>query len=156
MPPIRPATEADYDAHRIALGVPEGGIDFAFGDAFPHDADMDQLGGVDFAKGCYVGQEVVSRMEHRGTARRRGRAPRRRRAAPRRGHDDHRRRQADRHARLVAPTATGLALVRLDRAKEAMDAGVRDHRRRRRRSTLTLPGVGALRLAGDRRRPSDA
>ena len=65
------ASEADYDAHRIALGVPEGGIDFAFGDAFPHDADMDQLGGVDFSKGCYVGQEVVSRMEHRGTARRR-------------------------------------------------------------------------------------
>ena len=66
-----PATEADYDAHRIPLGIPEGGIDFAFGDAFPHDADMDQLAGVDFAKGCYIGQEVVSRMEHRGTARRR-------------------------------------------------------------------------------------
>jgi len=64
-------SEAEYDAHRIKLGVPEGGIDFAFGEAFPHDADMDQLGGVDFDKGCYVGQEVVSRMEHRGTARRR-------------------------------------------------------------------------------------
>ncbi len=58
-----------YDAHRIALGVPQGGRDFVYGDAFPHEADMDQLGGVDFAKGCYVGQEVVSRMEHRGTAR---------------------------------------------------------------------------------------
>ena len=65
------ATPADYAAHRIALAVPEGGKDFAFGDAFPHDADMDQLGGVDFVKGCYTGQEVVSRMEHRGTARRR-------------------------------------------------------------------------------------
>src|SRR5262249_35411266 len=54
---------ADYDAHRIALGVPEGGVDFAFGEAFPHDADMDQLAGVDFDKGCYVGQEVVSRMQ---------------------------------------------------------------------------------------------
>src|SRR5205823_3401783 len=49
----------DYEAHRIALGVPSGGVDFAYGDAFPHEADMDQLGGVDFAKGCYVGQEVV-------------------------------------------------------------------------------------------------
>jgi folate-binding protein YgfZ len=38
-------------------------------DAFPHEADMDQLSGVDFDKGCFVGQEVVSRMEHRGTAR---------------------------------------------------------------------------------------
>jgi folate-binding protein YgfZ len=58
-----------YHAHRIALGVPEGGRDFLFGDAFPHEALMDQLSGVDFDKGCYVGQEVVSRMQHRGTAR---------------------------------------------------------------------------------------
>jgi len=60
---------ADYEAHRIALGVPRGGSDFLYNDAFPHEADMDQLGGVDFDKGCFVGQEVVSRMEHRGTAR---------------------------------------------------------------------------------------
>jgi folate-binding protein YgfZ len=60
-----------YEAHRIALGVPRGGADFAYGDAFPHEADMDQLGGVDFDKGCYVGQEVVSRIEHRATARNR-------------------------------------------------------------------------------------
>jgi folate-binding protein YgfZ len=59
----------DYEAHRIALGVPRGGSDFIYNDAFPHEADMDQLGGVDFDKGCFVGQEVVSRMEHRGTAR---------------------------------------------------------------------------------------
>jgi folate-binding protein YgfZ len=58
-----------YHAHRIACGVPEGGRDFLFGEAFPHEALMDQLGGVDFKKGCYVGQEVVSRMQHRGTAR---------------------------------------------------------------------------------------
>jgi folate-binding protein YgfZ len=60
-----------YEAHRIALGAPRGGLDFIYGDAFPHEADMDQLHGIDFAKGCYVGQEVVSRMEHRGTARNR-------------------------------------------------------------------------------------
>ena len=59
----------EYEAHRIALGIPSGGVDFRYGDAFPHEADMDQLHGVDFAKGCYVGQEVVSRMEHRGSAR---------------------------------------------------------------------------------------
>jgi folate-binding protein YgfZ len=64
------ATEpAAYHAHRIALGVPDGGRDFLFNDAFPHEALMDQLHGVDFDKGCYVGQEVVSRMQHRGTAR---------------------------------------------------------------------------------------
>lgn len=63
--------EAAYHAHRLDLMVPEGGRDYAFGDTFPHEADMDQLHGIDFKKGCYVGQEVVSRMEHRGTARNR-------------------------------------------------------------------------------------
>ncbi len=60
-----------YDALRIGAGVPKGGVDFAYGDSFPHDANFDLLNGVDFAKGCYVGQEVVSRMKHRGTARKR-------------------------------------------------------------------------------------
>ncbi|MGO3930586.1 folate-binding protein [Rhodopseudomonas pseudopalustris] len=60
---------AAYHAHRIRCGVPEGGVDFHYGDAFPHEANMDRLNGVDFGKGCYVGQEVVSRMQHRGTAR---------------------------------------------------------------------------------------
>jgi len=63
--------DKDYEAHRIGLGVPRGGLDFRYNDAFPHEADMDQLGGIDFDKGCYVGQEVVSRVEHRGTARKR-------------------------------------------------------------------------------------
>lgn len=58
-----------WHARRIALGVPDGGRDFAYGDAFPHEALLDQLGGVSFKKGCYIGQEVVSRMQHRGTAR---------------------------------------------------------------------------------------
>jgi tRNA-modifying protein YgfZ len=58
-----------WNNHRIALGVPDGGKDFAYDNAFPHEALLDQLDGVDFRKGCYVGQEVVSRMEHRGSAR---------------------------------------------------------------------------------------
>ncbi len=62
---------AGYHAFRVELGVPEGGRDYAFGEAFPHEALFDQLHGVSFTKGCYVGQEIVSRMEHRGTARRR-------------------------------------------------------------------------------------
>ena len=64
---------ADYDAARVAAGVPEAEHDFLYGDAFPHDAAMDRYarGGLAMRKGCYVGQEVVSRMEHRGTARRR-------------------------------------------------------------------------------------
>jgi tRNA-modifying protein YgfZ len=68
------AGEADlaaYEALRIALGVPKGGVDFPYGDIFPHDANMDLLHGVDFDKGCYVGQEVVSRMRHRAALRKR-------------------------------------------------------------------------------------
>lgn len=57
--------------HRIALGIPEVFSDFGYGDLFPHDVAMDHLNGLVFDKGCYVGQEVVSRMEHRGTARKR-------------------------------------------------------------------------------------
>jgi tRNA-modifying protein YgfZ len=60
-----------WQAHRLTLGVPEAGKDFDLGDAFPHEALLDMLGGLDFRKGCYIGQEVVSRMQHRGTARRR-------------------------------------------------------------------------------------
>ena len=89
----------DYHAHRIALGVPEGGKDYAFGDAFPHEALSISSTACPSTKGCFVGQEVVSRMQNRGTARRRivpvvadGRFPR---AEP-----DHRRRRRDRHARL--------------------------------------------------------
>lgn len=58
-----------YHARRMALGVPESGMDYVLLDVFPHDVLLDQLGGIDFKKGCYIGQEVVSRMEHRGSAR---------------------------------------------------------------------------------------
>lgn len=117
------ATEAEYHAHRIALGIPEGGRDFPFGDAFPHEAMMDQLGGVDFRKGCYVGQEVVSRMQHRGTARTRlvpvvaaggeALAPGAEITAGPRG------------LGTVGSTAgpRGLALIRLDRLADAVAAG---------------------------------
>lgn len=64
-----PSSQGSYEAHRIACGVPRGGIDFTYGNAFPHETNMDRLHGIDFDKGCYIGQEVVSRMQHRGTAR---------------------------------------------------------------------------------------
>jgi tRNA-modifying protein YgfZ len=121
-PDFDEASEAAYDAHRIGLGIPEGGIDFAYGDVFPHDADMDQLAGVDFDKGCFVGQEVVSRMKHRGTARRRvvvahgADLPPAGAAITAGGHAI--------GSMGSSAGGTGLALVRLDRAKAAMDGGV--------------------------------
>ncbi len=66
-----PASPDAYHAHRVGLGIPEGGRDYVLGDTFPHEALFDQIGGVDFDKGCYVGQEVVSRMQHRSSARKR-------------------------------------------------------------------------------------
>ena len=58
-----------YDAARIALGLADSIQDIGTNNLFPHEANLDQLAGVSFTKGCYVGQEVVSRMQHRGTAR---------------------------------------------------------------------------------------
>lgn len=108
----------EYEAHRIALGVPRGGADFVYGDAFPHEADMDQLGGVDFAKGCYVGQEVVSRIEHRGIARTRAVALRYDDAAPVSGAPIT---VGERQVGTMGSAARGrgIALIRLDRVAEA-------------------------------------
>ena len=121
-PLVRESRADDYHAHRIGRCVPEAPVDFAYGEVFPHDVALDQLKAVDFKKGCYIGQEVVSRMEHRGTGRRRIVSV-----------------QAD--TRLPPPGAevaaggrplgrlgssvgqTGIAVVRLDRAGEAMRAG---------------------------------
>lgn len=72
--PGRSETEVpagDYERLRVEAAVAVSGADFALQDAFPHDVLMDLNGGLSFRKGCYVGQEVVSRMQHRGTARRR-------------------------------------------------------------------------------------
>ncbi|MBS0274025.1 MAG: folate-binding protein YgfZ [Proteobacteria bacterium] len=59
-----------YLAHRLALGVPEGS-DFGSDKTFALDAGLEELHGVAFGKGCYVGQELTARMKHRGTARKR-------------------------------------------------------------------------------------
>src|ERR1700733_6392728 len=113
---------SEYEAHRIALGIPRGGADFKYGDAFPHEADMDQLGGVDFAKGCYVGQEVVSRMEHRGIARTRILPVRYRGPAPQPGEPiTSGRRQIGTMG--SASAGHGLALLRIDRMAEALREG---------------------------------
>jgi len=111
-----------YHAHRIALGVPEGGLDFVYGDAFPHEADMDQLNGVDFKKGCFVGQEVVARMQYRGTTRSRVVRVRIEGEAPAPGAPVL---AGEKPAGVMGSSANGfgLALLRLDRAEEAAQAG---------------------------------
>jgi folate-binding protein YgfZ len=111
-----------YHAHRIALGVPEAGKDFPIGDTFPHEADLDLLNGISFTKGCFIGQEVVSRMKHRGTARRRvvpvqGDTPLASGVPIMMGEVE--------IGRVGSVAGTrGLAMVRLDRAAEASAKGV--------------------------------
>src|ERR1700688_2974686 len=126
---------AAYDAHRIAAGVPRGGLDFTYGDAFPHETNMDRLHGVDFDKGCYVGQEVVSRMQHRGTAR----TPTVRIVLKDFSPDPATALLAgDKPVGTIGSTAgqNGLALIRIDRAADALAAG----------TALTAGGL-AIRLA---------
>jgi hypothetical protein len=134
LPPDRAAETAErlgarlvdasaYEVHRIALGVPRGGLDFIYGDAFPHEADMDQLGGIDFDKGCFVGQEVVSRMEHRGSARNRVVPVLYPDHAPEAGLPVT---AGTRQVGIMGSAAAGrgLALLRLDRVAEAAAAGI--------------------------------
>jgi folate-binding protein YgfZ len=129
---------AAYEARRIALGVPQGGLDFAYADAFPADANMDLLNGVDFKKGCYVGQEVVSRMKHRLALRKRvvrlqveGPAP-----APGTPVLDG---ELPIGALGSAAGEAALALMRIDRLEEAEQAG----------RGLTVGGVRVTRAPAD-------
>jgi len=106
-----------YDALRVLLGVPEGGRDYKFGDAYPHEADFDLFNGVSFSKGCYVGQEIVARMQNKTVVRKR--AVKISGTAPLSSNDDV----------LVGDVSIGrigtvdgtaaIAMLRLDRALEA-------------------------------------
>lgn len=115
--------ESAYDAHRIACGTPRGGADFIYGDAFPHETNMDRLHGVDFDKGCYIGQEVVSRMQHRGTARTRSIRVAVEAGIPEAGVAVM---AGDKSVGTMGSSANGLglALLRTDRASDALDAGL--------------------------------
>ena len=112
----------DYEAHRTALGVPKGGIDFPYGDAFVHDADLDWLNGVDFQKGCYPGQEVVARVHFRKSARKRILKVRFDGPPPAPGSEVKMGDINIGHIGSVAG-ARGLAMLRLDRVEDARAAG---------------------------------
>ncbi|HVK91456.1 MAG TPA: folate-binding protein YgfZ, partial [Mycoplana sp.] len=113
---------AAYDALRIACGVVESGRDYALSDAFPHDVLLDLSGGLSFRKGCYVGQEVVSRMQHRSTARKRPVILQANVPLPGAGTE------ISAEGKTIGALGTvvgqdGLAIVRIDRIAEAMRAG---------------------------------
>lgn len=117
------ATQDDYHAHRIGVGVPEAGHDFALAETFPHEALYDQTRSVSFTKGCYVGQEVVSRMQHRGTARKRIVPVESTSPLPETGTEI---RASDVAIGTLGSIAgnRGLAMIRLDRAAEFRAKGI--------------------------------
>lgn len=118
-----PSHAEDYLMKRIQAGIPEGGLDYAFGDTFPHEAGYDLLDGVDFQKGCYVGQEVVSRMQHRSNVRKRIVMVSAETDLPEAGSEI--RTETSMIGVLGSHIhGAGLALVRLDRAGKAITSGV--------------------------------
>jgi folate-binding protein YgfZ len=114
---------AAWHAFRIANGIAESGGDYALGEAFPHDVLLDQTGGVGLRKGCYVGQEVVSRMQHRGTARRRVLIATAEGALPPTGTDIL---AGGRTIGTLGSSAgtKAIAIARIDKVKAAMDSGL--------------------------------
>ena len=67
--PVEPADAAPWDARRIALGVPDGSRDMIVDKTILLEARIDAFHGIDFRKGCYVGQEITARSRYRGTVR---------------------------------------------------------------------------------------
>jgi len=120
-PSEAPSGDSAYDALRLALGAPHLARDAAPEEVFALEALLEELNGVDFKKGCFIGQEVVSRMQHRGTARRRPVTVRGGALAagtPITTRDVPIGMVGSAHGDL------GVAIVRLDRAQDARDAGV--------------------------------
>lgn len=111
-----------YLAKRIELGVPEAPLDYTYGEVFPHDINLDQINAVGFEKGCFVGQEVVSRMKHRGTARRRIVLVSSTDELPESGTEITAEKKIVGTLGSVS-THVGLAAVRLDRVNDAMEEG---------------------------------
>lgn len=66
-----PEVMTGWDALAIAAGIPEWGRDYRAAEVFPTDINMDLMNGVDYKKGCFVGQEVASRMKRKGLIRKR-------------------------------------------------------------------------------------
>ncbi|KAI1268577.1 Aminomethyltransferase folate-binding domain-containing protein [Xylariaceae sp. FL1019] len=66
-----PSDEQSYRVRRYLRGVPEGSSEIIPEQALPSESNMDIMGGIDFRKGCYVGQELTIRTRHRGVVRKR-------------------------------------------------------------------------------------
>lgn len=68
---LQAKNRATYESLRISLGIPDTGKDLIADKSMPLESGFDELRGVDFQKGCYVGQEVTARMKHRNLVKKR-------------------------------------------------------------------------------------
>ncbi|WP_406604416.1 YgfZ/GcvT domain-containing protein [Bartonella gliris] len=107
---------------RIRYAIAESGQDYEIGKVFPHDINYDQISGLVFNKGCYIGQEVVSRMHHRATARRRI-------LIVKSQHELTSATSVKAGTKVLGYLGTctaneGLALMRIDHVKDAIDKGI--------------------------------
>ncbi|MGK7868307.1 CAF17-like 4Fe-4S cluster assembly/insertion protein YgfZ [Falsiroseomonas sp. E2-1-a20] len=71
VPPVVDASEADWDLHRLRLGLPDGSRDLEPEKSVLLEGGFDELGGVSWTKGCYMGQELTARTKYRGLLKRR-------------------------------------------------------------------------------------
>ena len=117
-----PVADADYEKTRLALGVPEFGRDFSGEEVFLLDVNYDALNAVSYKKGCFVGQEVTSRMKRKTEIRKRTLIADLDGPPPARGA------KIDAGDISIGEILSGcagraLALVRIDRLEEATRAG---------------------------------
>jgi folate-binding protein YgfZ len=70
-PPPATASHEDWDRHRIALGLPDGSRDLERDRTVLLEAGFDELNGISWTKGCYMGQELTARTRYRGLVKRR-------------------------------------------------------------------------------------
>ncbi len=117
-------TPEDYDWHRLALGIPDSTWDFGTEQMFPADANMDILNGVDYKKGCFIGQEVVSRMHRKTEVRKRMRTVKLSNTAQKTAKAGDSLKSGGRTVGtlLHIRNDSGIALVRLDRLAAANEA----------------------------------
>ena len=123
-----------YDALRVAVAAPESGVELIPDDSYILEAGFERLNGVDFRKGCYVGQEVTARMRHKTDLRKGLLRVRVEGAAPPPGTPVTTADGKPAGALFTVIDGAGLAHLRFDRAAGRLSAGG---------ATVTAPEFGA-------------
>ncbi|WP_455475648.1 CAF17-like 4Fe-4S cluster assembly/insertion protein YgfZ [Bartonella sp. B17] len=114
-----PENNDNWNRLRIRYAIAESGQDYEIGKVFPHDINYDQINGLAFNKGCYIGQEVISKVHHHRAARRRTLIVKGQHALTPKSNVEINGKVFGHLGTCVANEA--LALMRIDHVKDAMD-----------------------------------